>query len=411
MGGENPMMYIKVKEAAEKWGVTTRRVQELCKQGMIPGAQLWERTWMLPADAQYPRKEDIKRNLPMPRKTPYLTMTDLYHTPGCAEATAAKLAGQPEAKALFEGEIAYFRGDIDGVYDHARCFLQEHTGMYAVLSAGMLLAMCAIWKGDLEMWKKAAAHICQAPCANEKDESIVALSLAASNLEIRNLKQFPQWFTSGRFGRLPADAHPVARIYYIKCLTIYAQELALEHVKLDHVKGLGMMRMLPHTVEPFIVQAQVDRTVIVEIYLRLLAAVIYQNSGDTDRAIEHIDAAIALALPDRLLGILAEHRRQLGYLLDDRLAAVDPEALKRLKEMHKQMQQGWTKLHNAVAEKTVSASLTVREREVARMAAFGYSDQEIADHLKLSKHTVKSLISMAKNKTGAMKRGELAAFI
>jgi DNA-binding CsgD family transcriptional regulator len=75
------------------------------------------------------------------------------------------------------------------------------------------------------------------------------------------------------------------------------------------------------------------------------------------------------------------------------------------------MQFGWTKLHNAVTEKTVSASLTIREREVARMAAFGYSDQEIADHLKLSKHTVKSLISMAKNKTGTMKRSELAAFI
>jgi DNA-binding CsgD family transcriptional regulator len=405
------MNYIKVKEAAEKWGVTARRVQDLCKQGKIPGAQLWERTWMLPADAQYPTKEEVKSNLPMPRKTPFLSMTDLYHTPGCAEAAAAKLTSQPEAKALFEADIAYLRGDIDAVYEYAQYFLRENSGMYAVLSAGMLLGLCAMWKGDLEMWKKAIGHICEAPCASETDQSIVELSLAASNLEIRNMKSFPRWFTRGQFGRLPADSHPVAKIYYIRCLTIFAQELALEHVKLDNVKGLGLMRMLPNTVEPFIAQAQVDRTVIVEIYLRLLAAVIYQNSGDTDRAIEHIDAAIALALPDQLLGILAEHRRQLGYLLDDRLALADPDALKKLKEIHKQMQFGWTKLHNAVTEKTVSASLTIREREVARMAAFGYSDQEIADHLKLSKHTVKSLISMAKNKTGTMKRSELAAFI
>lgn len=405
------MKYIKVKEAAEKWGVTTRRVQDLCKQGKIPGAQLWERTWMLPADAYYPGREDDRYPLPMPRKSPFLDMTDLYHTPGCAGDAIASLQGQPEARALFEAEIAYCRGDIDAVYAHAQYFLQKHTGFYAVISAGMLLSLCAMWKGDLDMWKKANAHICEAPCKNEMDHSIVELSLAASNLTARNLAGFPEWFTKGRFGRLPADAHPAAKVYYIKCLMIFAQELALERVSLKGIGGRGLMGVLPNTIEPFIVQAQVDRTVIPEIYLRLMCAITYQNSGDMPRAIEHVDAAIALALPDQLLGILAEHRRQLGYLLDDRLALADPEAIKQLKELHKQLQQGWTRLHNAVTEKTVSASLTVREREVARMAAFGYSDQEIADQLKLSKSTVKSLISMAKNKTGSMKRSELAAFI
>lgn len=135
-----------------------------------------------------------------------------------------------------------------------------------------------------------------------------------------------------------------------------------------------------------------------------MCAVAYQNSGDIPSAVEHIDAALRLALPDRLLGLLAEYRRQMGQLLDECLALMDPEALK-------QLQEGWTKLHNAVNEKTVSATLSVREREVARLAAFGYSDQEIADQLQLSKSTVKSLISMAKNKTGALKRAELAAFI
>ena len=405
------MNYIKVKEAAEKWGVTPRRVQDLCKQGKIIGAQLWERTWMLPADAQYPGREEQRTNMPMPRKTPFLTMTDLYNTPGTARQAAAALSGQPEAKALFEADIAYSQGNIDAVYEHAQYFLREHTGFYAVISAGMLLSLCAMWKGDLEMWKKANAHICEAPCKNEMDKSIVEMSLAASNLSVRNLVGFPEWFTKGRYGRLPADAHPAAKVYYVKCLMVFAQELALDHVALESVEGLGLMKLLPNTIEPMIVQAQVDRTVIVEIYLRLLCAIIYQNGGDMVRAAEHVDAAIALALPDRLLGILAEHRRQLGYLLDDRLALQDPEALKQLKELHKQLQQGWTKLHNAVTERSVSAALTVREREVARLAAFGYSDQEIADQLQLSKSTVKSLISMAKNKTGTMKRSELAAFI
>lgn len=405
------MKYIKVKEAAEKWGVTARRVQDLCKQGKIPGAQLWERTWMLPADAHYPGREEARDNLPMPRKSPFLVMTDLYHAPGSADAAAQTLEGQPEAKALFEAEIAYCRGDIDAVYEKAKYFLHKHSGFYAVIAGGMLLAQCAMWRGDMELWKKAKAHICEAPCRNEMDRSIVDLSLAAVDMSIRNLRGFPEWFIKGRFYYLPADAQPAAKVYYTKCLMIFSQEVAMETLSQEGVKGLTLMKMLPNTIEPLIAQAQVDKTVMVELYLRLMCAIIYQNSGDTEWAVNHLDAAIELALPDRLLGPLAEYRRQLGYLLDDRLALRDPEALKELKNMHKQLHQGWTKLHNVVLDKSVSAALSVREREVARLAAYGLSDQEIAEQLNLSKSTVKSLISMAKNKTGTMKRAELAAFI
>ena len=130
-----------------------------------------------------------------------------------------------------------------------------------------------------------------------------------------------------------------------------------------------------------------------------------------EQATQHLDKAIALSLPDRLLGPLVEYRRQLGYLLDDRLALVDADALKEVKALHKQLNAGWTKLHNAVLEKSVSISLSQWEREVARLAAFGCSDAEIAAQLNLSKSTVKSIITMAKNKTGAIKRSELVAFI
>ena len=405
------MNYINVKQAAEKWGVSTRRVQDLCKRGQIPGAQLWERTWMLPADATYPKEKEPGIPMPMPRKSPFLDMTNLYHTPGTADAAAAALSGQPEAQALFRAEIAYARGDIDAVYEKAQYFLSAHSGFYAIIAGGMLLSQCAMWRGDIDLFKKAKAHICEAPCRSDMDRSILDLSLAASDLAIRDLRSFPDWFKRGCFSNLPADAHPAAKVYYVKLLMIYVQDLAMKKIDREGVGSMVLIKGLPNTIEPLITQAEVDKTVLVEIYLRLLCAVTCQNGGDTDRAVYHIDRAIALALPDRLLGVLAEHRRQLGYLLDDRLALVDPEALKELKALHKQLNAGWTKLHNAVLEKSVSIALSPREREIARLAAFGCSDAQIAAQLNLSKSTVKSIISMAKNKTGAIKRSELVAFI
>ena len=165
----------------------------------------------------------------------------------------------------------------------------------------MLLGLCAMWKGDPELFKKAKMHICQIPGKTDADQSILELSLAATDLSIRDLRDFPDWFKRGCFSRLPADAHPAAKVYYVKLLMIYVQDLAMSKYSREGMNGLALMKVLPNTIEPLICQAVVDKTVMVELYLRLLCAICCHNGGDTEQAIHHIDKAIALALPDRLL--------------------------------------------------------------------------------------------------------------
>ena len=58
-------MYITVKQAAEKWGISERRIRVLCAQGKINGAYQEGRGWKIPADAlkpadgRYKSKESI----------------------------------------------------------------------------------------------------------------------------------------------------------------------------------------------------------------------------------------------------------------------------------------------------------------------------------------------------------------
>lgn len=49
------MDYMTTKKAAEKWAITTRRVQVLCAQGKIPGAVRFGITWAIPKDAVRPK--------------------------------------------------------------------------------------------------------------------------------------------------------------------------------------------------------------------------------------------------------------------------------------------------------------------------------------------------------------------
>jgi len=411
------MDMITALQAADKWNLSLRTVQNFCKQGKIAGAERFGSNWMIPADAQRPldgRSRAAKEALvsqPLLRKSPFLVMTDLYNTPGNADKHMEALSGYPEAQALFAAEIAYSRGQIDKVYERANYFLENHTGFYAILSGGMLLSLCAMWKGDLQMWYKAKKHILEAPCKDEVDRDIVSLTLAAADSAIRNTNDFPDWFIHGCFDNLPRDSHPAARVYYVKHLLISAQDLAFGNVKLDGVYGFGLIKILPYIVEPMISQMVVDKGIMAEIYLRLLCAIAYHQYGDDSRAAGHLDKAIRLCLPDRLYGPLVEHRRQLGPFLDDRLAMIDPEALKQVKLLHKQLHAGWTKLHNAVLDKQVQVSLSNREREVTRLAAFGMTDAQIAAQLHLSESSVKAAIKTAKNKTGVNTRKELAEFI
>lgn len=51
--------YMTIKQAAEKWDVTPRRIQKLCTDGRIEGAMKFGRDWAIPADATKPEDKRV----------------------------------------------------------------------------------------------------------------------------------------------------------------------------------------------------------------------------------------------------------------------------------------------------------------------------------------------------------------
>lgn len=47
-------MFMTVKQASEKWGISDRRIRVLCSEGKIPGAYQEGRIWKIPLDAKKP---------------------------------------------------------------------------------------------------------------------------------------------------------------------------------------------------------------------------------------------------------------------------------------------------------------------------------------------------------------------
>ena len=51
------MVYMSVKDAAQKWNLSERSVRKYCAEGRISGAMLVGTTWMIPDNAEKPKRK------------------------------------------------------------------------------------------------------------------------------------------------------------------------------------------------------------------------------------------------------------------------------------------------------------------------------------------------------------------
>ena len=412
------MDYLKIQEVAEKWGVSVRSAQLMCASGKIEGAVRFGRDWMIPKDAKKPMdgrtrlgRSQQDEDMPMLRKTPFLFMSDLFTQLGTADEVAKQYAYNNEMQILLEAEVAYFRGDIDKVYEYANYLFSKHSGFYAVISAGMMFAFCAIWKGDLEMWRRAKIHIAAAPVATDEDRDIVSFSITAVDSMLYDVQNFPEWFKKGSFECLHKDSLPAASVFYAKYLYATAYAVATKEQQLEGVQGLSLMQLVTLIVEPLISWTQGYNILLAEAYLRLTCASIYRLCGNEEEAVRHIKRAISITLPDCFYGLLAEYGRTLGVLLEEQVMAVDPAAWEEIKVMAKVCTEGWSRLSGGVRGKTIVTTLTSKQRDVAKLASFGMSNKEIAAKLDMSLAGVKQALLAVSDKLGGVSRDRFAAYL
>ena len=56
----NSMGYLSIRQTAEKWNISARWINDLCKDGRIPGAMKIGSYWAIPEDAEKPKDARIK---------------------------------------------------------------------------------------------------------------------------------------------------------------------------------------------------------------------------------------------------------------------------------------------------------------------------------------------------------------
>lgn len=124
--------FITVQEAADKWGISTRRVRMLCAEGKVDGARLEGKSWLIPAEAARPIDGRSVRYSAIPRALVSLVKE--------VEELKVKCAA---LRPLSEGELSRLREQFVIDYTHSSTAIEGNTltlNETALVLAGITIA-------------------------------------------------------------------------------------------------------------------------------------------------------------------------------------------------------------------------------------------------------------------------------
>ena len=395
------MKYMTVREAAEKWGVTEQLVQEYCVQGRIAGTNKINGFWEIPAETEEPGAVQNGEAAPVrgrQKAVYYPGLMPLMNTsfePGhCMECIMQMEEGSKKEIAL--AEYHYFSGQAEKASMETELYLTaEDTDIR--LSACWIYAYANLSLGYIHKTWHALSEVKNILAADTLTSSEAKAAQAFVAAAAAVLLHLP----------LPEGFPPIRG--YLSLLSPGVQMFALyvqahyNYLQGDYGRSLGVVETA--------LALQAEAYPIPAIYLHLIAVMDYMGLKQPKQAQEHLLAAWNLAKPDDLIEGFGEHHGLLGGMLEAVIKKDWPEDFKRIIAITYRFSAGWRKIHNSVTGHNVADNLTTTEFAAAMLAARGWTNQEIGDHMNISPNTVKRYISTALQKLNISHRQDLKKYL
>ena len=303
------------------------------------------------------------------------------------------------ADVLFRAELAYHRGNLNDseiLAYKAVYFAESKQQSIVQLGATMLLAEIALHKADTAGWQNAISSMERAASFPAQNNVIIhsVLDIIRGTLlnELHDHAHIADWLQKGEFSKrkLGSSVIPNAQFVYISLL-MHQKEFA----RIIGAAQAMLTEGISH--RPFR-----------GLLLSLTVAVGYLSLGDRDQALSLIKCAAQMALPDGLVFPFASYSVLLQGLTGELIGQEYPELLDKFNEIKERFLSGWTKLYNDMLPNNLPLDLTSREYEVAKLAAEGLHNKEIAQQLMVTESTVRAHLRTIFQKFDIDRRAKLA---
>lgn len=143
--------YLSIREAAEKWGVSERRVNQYCVEGRIPGVQRFGTSWAIPDTANKPGDPRKNKTHEPPKTmelyTGFMPLMSTSFAPGKCMETIEKIPNRPK-KEIALAEYYYFSGQAEKAMQKAELYLTYSEAAYR-FSACLIYAYACLSMGQI----------------------------------------------------------------------------------------------------------------------------------------------------------------------------------------------------------------------------------------------------------------------
>ena len=399
-------VYRSIREIAEQWGVSERRVNQFCAEGRIPGARKFGAAWAIPVDAEKPADPRRVKSGKTPEAASHpagealsagMALMPLMNTPfqpgRCMDAVR-EMEGPRREIAL--AEYHYFSGQPEAAAKEAQAHLASPE-MGARLSACLIYAYANLSLGRIRLARFALEEMTGAlrAAGRVSPPFRAAAGFVAATAAVLLHLPLPEGLPPMEdfLPLLPAGLRAFA--LYVQAHYLYLQK--------DYGRSAGIVEAT--------LAMGAERYPIAAIYLHLVAVMDYMSLKQTDRARSHLLSAWELARPDDLIEGLGEHHGLLGGMLEAVIKPKWPEDFRRIIDITYRFSAGWRRVHNPETGHDVADDLTTTEFAACMLAARGWTNTEIAAHMGISPNTVKRHISTALGKLHVRNRKALKQYM
>lgn len=386
------MEYISVKEAAERWGIQVRGVQELCKAGRIQGAFKFERSWMIPASAQKPedpRRAGSKSSGAVSYGYYPGLISYFIHAPSGKSDRLPTGITDPAAILEYKAELLYFTGEIDACRDMLHG-VDDGGTLLSRLSLVLPLSVCL---GDVPAFNSAVEGVY---ALIDQDSGSVCSRAArllhsCTALGLYMPHFVPEWIKDGQFAGLPSELIPFA--IYTRCKYLLAAKRETE----AKAAAETALSFFPPD----------EGFSLIHVYLRLICSAALCATGDMHGCEEHLRETMALALPRGYIIPFAEFLTLHSGLIESVSQQEFPEQNKRILHQWTRCWKNWMVFRSRLTISNATAILSNREHHLARLLAADLTYAEAAARLGMSVGSVKNMASVIYAKLHIGSKAEL----
>lgn len=390
------MEYISAKEAAERWGIQVRGVQELCKAGRIQGAFKFERSWMIPASAQKPedpRRAGSKSSGAVSYGYYPGLISYFIHAPSGKSDRLPTGITDPAAILEYKAELLYFTGEIDACRDMLHG-VDDGGTLLSRLSLVLPLSVCL---GDVPAFNSAVegvyALIDQAPDSVGSRAARLLHSCTALGLYMPHF--VPEWIRDGQFAGLPAELIPFAIYTRSKYLLTAKREAEAK------AAAETALSFLP-------VESGFS---LIHLYLRLICSAALCAAGDMHASEAHLRETMSLAMPYDYVIPFTEFLTLHSGLIESVSQQEYPEQYRRVIQLWTRCWKNWMAFRGRLTMSSATAILSNREHHLTRLLADDLTYAEAAERLGMSVGSVKNMASVIYAKLHVGGKTELKDYV